>query len=140
MIEGEIRELLSELNTEIRKNYDRAFRDLNLYVGQETALYHLWQQDGISQTELRNLIGCEASTMSNMLRKLEADGVVYRKRHKHDARTSLVYLTDKGKGLQGPVTEIWKEEQEKMLAGFLPEELLLMRRMFKEMIENVKSS
>lgn len=138
MIEQEIRELLHELTVEIRKNYAQAFRKLNLHVGQETALCHLWEQDGISQTELRNLVGCEASTMSNMIRKLEADGIVYRKRHKHDARTSLVYLTDKGKELQSPVTEVWENEQKKMLEGLLPEELLLMRRVFQQMIENTR--
>src|SRR5699024_8545159 len=113
------------------------FRDINLHVGQESALCILWESDGITQTELRKQMRCEASTLSNMLKKLEESHIVYRKQAKQDARSTKVFLTQKGKDLQKPVTEIWETQQAELLQGISPEELLLMRRLLQQMTDNV---
>lgn len=136
MIDTEIRELLQTLNQQMRKEYAGEFRDINLYVGQEAALCKLWEKDGITQTELRKQIGCEASTLSNMLRKLEQNNIVYRKQVKQDGRSTNVFLTQKGKELQTPVMKIWEEQQARMFHGVRPEELLFMRRLLQQMIDN----
>src|SRR5699024_7731580 len=132
MIENEIRELLQTLNQQTRRKYAEEFRDIDLHVGQEYALCILWEKDGITQTELRKQMRCEASTLSNMLSKLEQNGVVNRKQSEHDARSTNVFLTQKGKDLKKPVSQIWKTQQAKLLQGILPEELLLMRRILKQ--------
>lgn len=137
MIENEIRELLQVLHQQTRKEFANRFRDLNLYVGQESALCRLWEKDGITQTELRKQMGCEAPTLSNMLRKLEQDNIVYRKKGEQDARSINVFLTQKGKDLKKPVTKIWEAQQAKMLQGIVPEELLLVRRNLQQMIDNM---
>ncbi|MGM8365000.1 MarR family winged helix-turn-helix transcriptional regulator [Virgibacillus sp. W0181] len=137
MIENEIRELLQTLNKQTRRKYAEKFRDINLHVGQESALCVLWEEDGITQTELRKQIGCEASTLSNMLRKLEQNNIVYRKQAENDARSINVFLTQKGKELQEPVSKIWETQQTKLLEGILPEELLLMRRILQQMTSNM---
>lgn len=137
MIENEIRELLHTLNQQIRRKYAEEFRNINLHVGQEAALCILWEKDGITQTELRKQMRCEASTLSNMLRKLEQDDIVIRKQSEHDARSTNVFLTQKGKDLQGPVREIWETQQSQLLKGILPEELLFMRRILQQMTTNV---
>ncbi len=137
MIENEIRRLLQTLNQQTRKEYADKFRTINLHVGQESALCQLWEKDGITQTELRYKMGCEASTLSNMLKKLEQDNIVYREQVEADARSTNVFLTQKGKDLQEPVAEIWKNQQAEMLKGILPEELLFVRRILQQMTDNV---
>lgn len=137
MIENEIRELLQTLNQQTRRKYAEKFRDINLHVGQESALCILWEADGITQTELRKQMRCEASTLSNMLRKLEQDHIVYRKQSEKDARSTNVFLTQKGKNLKEPISKIWETQQAQVLKGILPEELLLMRRILHQMIQNI---
>lgn len=137
MIEEEIRELLQSLNQQTRKIYGEQLRDIHLHVGQESALCTLWKQDGITQTELRTKMHCEASTLSNMLRKLERDEIVYRVVSEHDARSTNVFLTQKGKDLQAPVRQIWEEQQARLLKNILPEELLFMRRLLQQMKDNI---
>lgn len=139
MIEEEIRQLLNTLTTESRKLYAQKFRELDIHIGQEAALCHLWEEDGISQTALRKQMGCEASTLSNMIRKLEQDGVVYRDKDERDGRSMNVFLTEKGKELQAPIQKIWTGQQEKMLEGILPEEQLFMRRLLQQMVENLEN-
>lgn len=137
MIESEIRELLHKVAAQSRKEYASKFRSVHLHVGQESALCYLWQQDGITQSQLREMMGCEASTVSNMLKKLEQDGIIYREADRTDGRISKVFLTDKGRQLQEPVIAIWNQQQGKMLEGILPEERLLMRRLLKQMLDNI---
>ncbi|WP_172643595.1 MarR family winged helix-turn-helix transcriptional regulator [Sporosarcina sp. D27] len=97
MIESEFRILLQNISIQTRKNYAHELRELGLHIGQELALFHLWEQDGIPQAKLRNKIGSVASTMSNMLRKLEQDDIVIRKPDEVDHCISNVYLTEKGR-------------------------------------------
>lgn len=137
MINQEIRESLQAIALLTRKKYSKELRKIGLHIGQELALYHLWKEDGLSQSELRNKTGTEASTMSNMLNKLEKDGIITRERSSKDQRVIFVFLTEKGKKLQAPVERIWRKHEEVLLDGILAEESLLLRRLLKEMERNL---
>ncbi|MBD7984950.1 MarR family transcriptional regulator [Sporosarcina sp. Sa2YVA2] len=137
MIESEIRILLQSIAIQTRKRYANQLRELGLHIGQELALSHLWEQDGITQSQLRLKMGSEASTVSNMLRKLEQDDIIYRKVDDADHRISNVFLTSKGRQLEGPIMEIWKAHEQVLLAGIVPEELLLLRRILQQMDDNL---
>lgn len=138
MVEKDIRELLQSIAIQTRKNYSHTLREMGLHIGQELALHYLWEKDGITQSELRNKIGSEASTVSNMLRKLEQDGIVYREKSQTDSRATNIYVTEKGKQLRKPVEQMWKEHEEKLFTGLLDEELLLLRRLLLQMEENLR--
>lgn len=137
MIESEIRTLLQSIAIQTRKRYANQLRELGLHIGQELALSHLWEQDGITQSQLRLKMGSEASTVSNMLRKLEQDAIIYRKVDDADHRISNVFLTEKGRQLEGPIMEIWNAHEQVLLKGILPEELLLLRRILQQMDDNL---
>lgn len=94
-------------------------------------------EEGITQFELSERLGCEPPTVTNMIKKLEEYGMVYRIRDNSDGRVSRVYLTPKGRSLQRPVQDVWKDQQEKLLKGILPEERLLLRRLMQQMLENI---
>src|SRR5436309_2853535 len=79
----------------------------NLYVGQEMLLKCLWNQDGLSQKEIADLMGIQAATVTRMVIRMERAGFVERKTDLEDQRVSLVYLTDLGRSLQSAVEEGW---------------------------------
>lgn len=137
VVEKEIRELLQSIAIQTRKNYSQNLRKIGLHIGQELALYYLWEKDGITQSELRHKIGSEASTVSNMLRKLEEDKIIYRKKSETDSRATNIYLTDKGENLRHPVEAMWRKHEETLFSGMLKEELLLLRRMLMQMESNL---
>lgn len=137
MIENDIRILLDKICSQIRRNYSESLRQYNIHVGQEHALFQLWMEEGITQLELSNRMGCEPPTVTNMLKKLEEYGLVYRKRDSADGRVSRVYLTSEGRALQEPVQEVWRIQQEKMLDHILPEERLLLRRLMQQIYDNI---
>lgn len=137
MIEDDLRELLDQISAEMRRNYAGMLRELNLHVGQEQLLCRLWREDGITQVQLSERLNCEPPTITNMVKSLENHGFVVRKKDPEDGRVSRVYLTQAGRDLTEPIEQIWKKQQEKLLAGILPEERLLLRRLMKQMAENL---
>lgn len=137
MIEDELRELLDKISAEMRRNYAEMLRELNLHVGQEQLLCRLWREDGITQIQLSERLNCEPPTITNMVKSLENHEFVVRKKDPEDGRVSRVYLTQAGRDLKEPVEQIWKKQQLKLLAGILPEERLLLRRLMKQMAENL---
>ncbi|PWA07139.1 MarR family transcriptional regulator [Pueribacillus theae] len=137
MVDDEIRELLGKICSQTRRNYSGLLRQFNIHVGQDHALCQLWMEEGITQLELSERMGCEPPTVTNMIKKLEEYGLVYRRRDSADGRVSRVYLTSEGRSLQQPVQEVWRNQQEKLLDGILPEERLLLRRLMQQMLENI---
>ncbi len=111
---------------------------LGLHAGQEIILFQLWQQDGLTQSELAQLLEVTAPTVTKMLRGLEAGCIVHRQPDSTDARVMRVYLTPKGRALQAPVTQLWAAVEQRMLAGISEPELLLLRRLLAQMRANLR--
>jgi MarR family transcriptional regulator, organic hydroperoxide resistance regulator len=136
-VECDIRESLDKISSRMRREYNENLRELNLYVGQDRLLARLWLDDGITQMQLCEHLKCEPPTVTNMVKSLEQNGFIYRKRDEQDARVMRIYLTDKGKELEKPVDFKWKQQQEKLLGSILPEERLILRELMKRMERNL---
>ena len=52
---------------------------------------------GTRATKIAPLLGMEATSLSRMLKKMEAQELVYRKPDPHDGRAVRIFLTEKGK-------------------------------------------
>ncbi|WP_342422503.1 MarR family transcriptional regulator [Paenibacillus sp. FSL E2-0178] len=136
-VDCDIRQSLDRISSQMRRDYSESLRELNLYVGQDNLLYRLWLGDGITQMQISEHLKCEPPTVTNMVKSLEQNGFIYRKRDEQDARVMRIFLTDKGKELEQPIEVKWKQQQEKLLKSILLEERLLLRRLLKEMESNL---
>jgi MarR family transcriptional regulator, organic hydroperoxide resistance regulator len=134
----DIRESLDKISSQMRRDYSESLRELNLYVGQDKLLARLWLGDGITQMQLCEHLKCEPPTVTNMVKSLEQNGFIYRKRDEQDARVMRIFLTDKGRELEKPVDFKWKQQQEKLLHTILPEERLIIREIMKRMERNLE--
>ncbi|WP_160726030.1 MarR family winged helix-turn-helix transcriptional regulator [Bacillus sp. USDA818B3_A] len=136
-VDCDIRQSLDKISFQMRRDYNESLRELNLYVGQDNLLSRLWLGDGVTQMQLCEHLKCEPPTVTNMVKSLEQNGFIYRKRDEHDARVMRIYLTGKGKELEKPVRFKWKQQQEKLLHSILPEERLILRELMKRMERNL---
>jgi len=68
----------------------------------------LADEDGVTQQDLVDRAGYDASTTANMLKRLESNGLVQRGEHPDDARAKLVSLTKEGRRLQ---RKLWKASE-----------------------------
>lgn len=63
-------------------------------------LAFLWQEDGLSQSELSARCQIDRTTMGGIIDRLEKEGLVERRNHPEDRRAYQVFLTAKGKTLE----------------------------------------
>ena len=81
---------------------------VGLHVGQEMLLSHLWQEDGLTQSELAQRLGVQPATVCKMLGRMEAGGLIATRRDERDSRISRVYLSDEGQAFQQALTDAWE--------------------------------
>ncbi|KQO16616.1 MarR family winged helix-turn-helix transcriptional regulator [Paenibacillus sp. Leaf72] len=136
-VDCDIRQSLDRISFQMRRNYSESLRELNLYVGQDNLLYRLWLGDGVTQMQLCEHLKCEPPTVTNMVKSLEQNGFIYRKRDVQDARIMRIFLTDKGKELEKPVEMKWREQQEKLLQSISKEDRLILRHLMQQMERNI---
>ncbi len=137
MLNDEIRVLLDKISSQTRRNHNHLLHDLNLHVGQDKLLCKLWRADGLTQVELCNKLNCEAPTVTNMLSALEKKELIMRKKDPDDKRTNRIYLTEAGKTMETSVTEMWKNQQDRLLKDITLEEKMFLRRLLKQMENNL---
>ncbi|NLW92519.1 MAG: MarR family transcriptional regulator [Syntrophomonadaceae bacterium] len=69
----------------------------NLSMGQSYILIALIEEDGSPLTRVGQRANLESSTITNMVDRMERDGLVERRPSRLDRRTILLYITDKGR-------------------------------------------
>ncbi len=119
------------------KGLHRRIEPLGLAPAQFMALLALWDEDGITQQNLRLHLDVEQATMANTLKRMERDGLITRRAHKSDKRARLVYLTDKARELQGGALSAARAQNEIALGGLSAGEraqlVSLMLRVIRQM-------
>ncbi len=83
-----------------------AMADIGIHRGQSHALQLLRQRDGVSQTALTRRMNVAPPTVTGILKRLEAEGLVSRQRQSDDQRVVRVYLTDKGRAIANAAFEV----------------------------------
>jgi DNA-binding MarR family transcriptional regulator len=107
-----------------------------LHVGQEMVLVELWQDDGLRGSELAERLGVEPPTITKMLRRLEACGLLERRADPEDARGIRVCLTGQGRALEEPVLRCWERAERTVLTGMNAGD----RRTFRRLLDRVRSN
>lgn len=111
--------------------------ELGLHTGQEILLMHLWEHDGLIQSELASLMQVEAPTLTKMIHRMEKAGFLERRKDEEDARICRIYLTQAGRSLQKPVTCAWNLLEKRVLANLTQEEQFVFRRLLLQVRNNL---
>jgi len=82
------------------KVYRRALSGLDLTYPQYLVMLVLWESDGLSVSELGERLYLDSATLTPLLKRLQASGLVARERSPEDERRVLVRLTDAGRALR----------------------------------------
>lgn len=73
-------------------------------IGMLFLLRVLWDEEGLSQSELANRVGINGATTVTALNAMERAGLVVRVPNEEDRRKTNIYLTERGRTLK---TELW---------------------------------
>lgn len=80
--------------------YRPLLEKLGLTYPQFIVMMVLWERSKITMKELSDLVMLESNTLTPLLKKLEAAGLVKRARSKQDERVLDIEITDKGLALK----------------------------------------
>jgi DNA-binding MarR family transcriptional regulator len=80
--------------------YQPLLAALGLTYPQYLALLVLWERDGITVSELGDRLSLDSGTLTPLLKRLEAAGLVSRQRDAADERRVLLRLTREGHALR----------------------------------------
>lgn len=84
----------------IQRAYKPLLDSLGLTYPQYLVLNVLWGEDRQTVGALGDRLGLESSTLTPLLKRLEAAGLVHRARNPDNERQVIVALTDAGRGLE----------------------------------------
>jgi DNA-binding MarR family transcriptional regulator len=94
-------------------------------------LAFLWQQDGMTQVELSEKGQIDRTTIGGLIDRLEKTGLVERRPHPQDRRAYKIHLTERGKELEGPLSECAGRSVSKFTKGLNENEVNELRRMLE---------
>lgn len=118
--------------------YQKVVDPFDITIDQWEILVILWEKEGITQKELAGRLYKDQTNIARMLFKLEKKGFIYRVTHETDRRALRVYLTAKGREMEGEIMAPSVEAYEKTVKGLTEEEVETFRRILAVMYHNVK--
>ncbi len=86
--------------------YRPLLEPMGLTHPQYLVMLALWQHEPVSGRELSRLLRLDPGTLSPLLKRLEASGLLLRDRDRSDERSLAVTLTEKGRALRKEAEKI----------------------------------
>ena len=86
--------------------YEPYFKPLGITYTQYIVFLVLWEKQSVSVGELSKRLYLDSGTLTPLLKKLEKEGYVERKRSEQDERMVIVSLTEKGQTLKQEASKI----------------------------------
>ncbi len=139
---GSAQESLEVLFAEVcklrHKRVHALFHTLGLHRGQPAVLRALWEQEGLTHTELCRRLGVQPATITKMICRMEKAGFVERRPDPRDGRVSRVYLTAAGRTVREEVQRIWEILEKETFAGLDDRERELLRDFLRRIKDNLQ--
>ncbi len=123
------------------RGFDKILQKENIWEfngAQGKILYVLWQHDHISIIELSNLTGLANTTLTSMLDRMEAAGLLRRLSDPKDRRKNLIALTEKARQLKERYDKVSLEMHQVYFKNFSTEEIMEFESYLRRVLDNVK--
>jgi DNA-binding MarR family transcriptional regulator len=132
-------ERLIEVSRALKSETERRLSAHGVHAGQQFVLECLWEEDGLTPSEIARRIGVEAATLTRALQRMEAAGLVRRQPDEQDKRRIRTWLTARGQTLRAPVTEAMAQLQQDSVALLSEHEAELLAEALTRMSHSLKS-
>lgn len=116
---------------------ESALSDVGLYAGQDTLLQNLLEEDGQTITGLARKLGVKAPTVTKMVNRMSAAGLLRKEGSADDARRSHVFMTEEGRSAASVIDKVWKQAEKEALKGFSDKDRKSLRKMLQALAANL---
>jgi MarR family transcriptional regulator, organic hydroperoxide resistance regulator len=100
---NEFLSLFTRASKLMREAADEAMSRHGVRVGQNLVLEVLWETDGLTPGELAERLHLATPTVVKSATRMEATGLLTRRRDEHDARLVRLYLTDRAQSVRNAI-------------------------------------
>ena len=91
---------------ELIKHYKPFLDELDLTYTQYIAMMVLWEHRSVTVKEMGQYLFLDSGPLTPLLKKMEAKGLITRKRDQEDERSLIISLTDEGEALKERAVEV----------------------------------
>lgn len=110
--------------------------ELNLTYTQYLTMLVLWEYQSVSVKELGEHLFLDSGTLTPLLKKLEARGLIDRCRCRQDERSLIVSLTEEGRALRERAVSVPEKMAE--CVNLPPDETLTLYRLLYKLLDSPK--
>ena len=121
---------------EIQRKYAPFLDKLNLTYTQYVVMIYFWEHGGSNVKAIGNALLIDPSTLTPLLKKLEAKGYITRTRSKEDERNLMIELTESGETLKDKALDI--PAQMGSCLALTEEESKTMCRIMYKILQNIE--
>lgn len=105
-IEGQLCFPLYACSREIIKKYKPFLDKMDMTYTQYIAMLVLWDKKSLTVKELGEVLYLDSGTLTPLLKKMEAKGLITRNRSEKDERSLIVTVTEKGENLKEQAVDV----------------------------------
>ncbi len=128
--------LINKLAHAMTLEMDRRLKSYDVTMSQWALLKQLWRQEGRSQVELQELLGLDGATVTGLVQRMAHLDLIQRRPDPSDRRVQRVFLTERGRSLEG-ITAVFEEEvNAHALEGFSADERAFFIRLLTRALQN----
>ncbi|WP_258405618.1 MarR family winged helix-turn-helix transcriptional regulator [Shewanella zhangzhouensis] len=86
--------------------YKPLLEPLGLTYTQYLIMLILWEQDGMGLKDIAERLGQQSGALTPVIKRLESQGLVHRRRSDEDERSLVISLTEAGKAMEQQALEV----------------------------------
>ena len=131
---------IAETAHALRKAFDRRAAGMGVTRAQWKVLFRLERQPNLRQIELADMLDVEPITLSRIIARLEAAGLVERVADPADRRAWRLHVTEKARPLVARLRAVADEMIAEAFAGTDPKDIEITRQVLARVRENASRS
>lgn len=135
LLENQLCFPLYACSREIVKKYKPFLDEIGLTYTQYITMMVLWEKKSINVKSLGEHLHLDSGTLTPLLKKMEAEGLVTRRRSAEDERNLIVSLTEKGTDLRQKAMDI-PVKMGKCI-NISQEDALTLQRILNQLLKNM---
>jgi DNA-binding MarR family transcriptional regulator len=130
--------LLARVSTAHRKMLEKTAARVGLHGGQIFVLMELWKRDGLRQVDLALALAIAPPTVNKILGGLLEGDFVTRSRYEDDARSTRIFLTDKGTAARELLEAEWDILEDETTINLTDTEVIMLKQLLTRLLEQVE--
>lgn len=133
-------ELLARFARSYRSLSAAFMRQIDIPRTQAIVLHRLFIQEGLTQSELAQLLGVQGATVTGILQRMEEAGFISRHRDPDDNRLVRICLTDLGREKERLITQQTDKLEKAIFSAFEADERAQLRRYLARALDNISAA